>query len=401
MGSSLSSLFGRASPLESALRQAREAAAIVPPGCPLGSLLNAFLARPEMFTRPSSDFVEGAMLGRGGMGSVVAATDLENRPCAIKRGHPDQPMDVVNEFFVPLAVQEVWTINGGSLDDCPSVRMDKLIVDGDVLAVSMERLQGTVPMDARLPEDQALAVIRRVLDACLCLRAVVPGGAFHCDIKTLNVGLRGGKAILFDFGGVKWSGRPEADWTVFPSECSVDEFGSPAVRKCECDESAVAYLIAHLALSMVSSAFVRAGQPQLYGGACGLMGQTSRSNELIQGVLHAGDIMGTRGKDGSVRLPSKWCDKDLSGRVSPEMLQFFDTFLVWGAPRSLDAVARSPWVSGNGSWAPVGARGRYSQRVGRGVRSAGCLGPRPHGGLDRRFNRAKRRPALGPPRYVY
>ncbi|MCM4076359.1 serine/threonine-protein kinase [Paractinoplanes hotanensis] len=142
----------------------------------------------------------GALLGRGGMGSVWLADDeLLGRPVALKRA--DEPGRTLDEARAAASVVHRGT-----------VRILDLVRDGGEPWIVMEALSGRTLADV-LREDGPLAVerVRRVgLSLLDALEAVHRAGIVHRDVKPGNVQLCAeGRVVLIDFGiACSWAYGP-------------------------------------------------------------------------------------------------------------------------------------------------------------------------------------------------
>lgn len=355
--------------------QAQRTLQRLPGRCALGDVLSEFTSNPASFVRPFAEFRGLRVVGQGSFGQVLLGQDGAGRPVAIKRGlsggrkkrgeEEEDPIDVINEFFVPLAVERVWAQRGGRPDDCPSIRMVAITLDWTKgswgmsggtgkPAIVMEALGGTFEKYGNSSEADALVCTRRILQACMCLRDITPSGSFHCDIKTFNAGFRDPArpfetAVLFDYGGTRKMGLDErADFTIVTPECASDKGGTASKRgldmlnstrsgPCACDERMATYLVAYLALSLVADAFRRL----FLDGSCGV------SVAMLTSPEHYRGIQRVLGADG--RRPSEACP--LPPSASRAFRDFVDAFLVRRTDRTFDELARSEWMSAGG-WVP-------------------------------------------------
>ncbi|WP_127502713.1 serine/threonine-protein kinase [Actinoplanes solisilvae] len=143
----------------------------------------------------------GALLGRGGMGSVWLADDeLLDRPVAIKQVTLDEgPGARVRALDEARAAASV--VHPGT------VRILDLVRDADDPWIVMEALTGrtlgaTIKQDGPLPVEQVRRIGLRLLDA---LEAVHRAGVVHRDVKPGNVQLcDDGRVVLIDFG-IAWT----------------------------------------------------------------------------------------------------------------------------------------------------------------------------------------------------
>lgn len=136
-------------------------------------------------SRPlGSRYTINESLGRGAMGEVFAAEDLDGRDLAVKVLHPDlaQDQSVVSRF-----VQERGILV--SLADPHLVQVEDLVVEGETLAIVMERIHGP-NMAAYLAEQGTLPpaeVCRLGAGIATGLAAVHAAGVVHRDVKPENV----------------------------------------------------------------------------------------------------------------------------------------------------------------------------------------------------------------------
>ncbi|MBT8162583.1 MULTISPECIES: protein kinase [Arthrobacter] len=123
-------------------------------------------------------------LGRGAMGEVFAAEDVDGRDLAVKVLHPDlaQDQSVVSRF-----VQERGILV--SLADPHLVHVEDLVVEGETLAIVMERIHGPnlatyLAGQGTLPPAE---VCRLGAGIATGLAAVHAAGVVHRDVKPENV----------------------------------------------------------------------------------------------------------------------------------------------------------------------------------------------------------------------
>ena len=159
-------------------------------------------------TKVAQRFVIERLIGRGGMGEVYAALDLQSgQVVAIKtvlaeRCDSRRAMShLVGELDAARAIEHpnvcrargmgVHVDDGAPGTACRFIVMD--YIDGETLGARYRR-------EGALPRGQALSVARQIL---LGLQAIHAAGIVHLDVKSDNVMLRASRAphaILIDFG---------------------------------------------------------------------------------------------------------------------------------------------------------------------------------------------------------
>jgi len=140
----------------------------------------------------------GAVLGRGGMGEVIAATDLHiERDVAIKRVRSPEPTaDDLLRFEREARIQ-------ARLDHPAIVPVHELGKDAAGRPYfTMKRLAGTT-LHARMQKDRGTIqpMLRALVDACFALAHAHDRGIVHRDIKPANIMLGDyGEVYVLDWG---------------------------------------------------------------------------------------------------------------------------------------------------------------------------------------------------------
>jgi serine/threonine protein kinase, bacterial len=144
-------------------------------------------------------------LGQGGNGVVWRGRDRETgAPCAIKVLRPELAADPA---AVARLVRERTALIRFRHPNVVTLR--EMIVEGDILALVMDLIQGgdldgyRRQSGGRLPGGEALEVTAQICDA---LAAAHAAGIVHRDLKPANVLLDGGQVRLADFGIARIAG---------------------------------------------------------------------------------------------------------------------------------------------------------------------------------------------------
>lgn len=148
-------------------------------------------------------------IGRGGMGTVYRALDLElNREVALKFLRPERQrrkQDLARFQREAEALAKLDHPNIGTIYQHDQWQGQRFIVmalyDGETLAEQLAKQPGH-----RLPASEAIRIASQLASA---LRAAHGAGLVHRDLKPENVIiLRDGWVKLIDFGLARWAGSP-------------------------------------------------------------------------------------------------------------------------------------------------------------------------------------------------
>jgi len=139
----------------------------------------------------------GAVIAKGGMGEVVAATDRQiGREVAVKRMRERDPSDrAMARFFREAMIQ-------GRLDHPAIVPVHELGVDADGRPFFvMKRLTGTTLDELLVRRHPREALLRAFADVCLAVEFAHQRGIVHRDLKPSNIVLGDyGEAYVLDWG---------------------------------------------------------------------------------------------------------------------------------------------------------------------------------------------------------
>ena len=198
------------------LPPAPPAGGTLPPTRPLARRERS-AAAPPLEPGDGSRYVVGALLGQGGMGEVLLATDEHiGREVAMKRIRAAQPStEELSRFVREARVQ-------GRLEHPAVVPVHDLAVDRDGPAVlrheaprpaptMSELLRGCAPGDEPDEAARAGASLRAFVDVCLAVEFAHSRGIIHRDLKPANI-------MLGDFGEVY-----VLDWGVARAVADADE----------------------------------------------------------------------------------------------------------------------------------------------------------------------------------
>jgi serine/threonine-protein kinase len=151
----------------------------------------------EFVSLPDPGYQIGELIGRGGMGEVIAAHDQRiGRDVAVKRIRSQAPSpDVVMRFLREARIQ-------ARLDHPAIVPVYELGTDGEGKPYfTMKRLAGTTM--ARLLADgiQQQRLLRAFVDVCLAVQFAHKRGVIHRDLKPSNIMLGDyGEVYVLDWG---------------------------------------------------------------------------------------------------------------------------------------------------------------------------------------------------------
>jgi eukaryotic-like serine/threonine-protein kinase len=147
-----------------------------------------------------------ALLGLGGMAAVYQAVDRNGERVAVKLLHPQLLSDddirksFLREGFVANLIEHPGAVRVLEKDDPPG-GPPYLVME----LLEGETLQERLRQRDRLPEEEALVIIYRVLDV---LAAAHARGILHLDIKPANVFItRDGGVKVLDFGLARLAGE--------------------------------------------------------------------------------------------------------------------------------------------------------------------------------------------------
>ncbi len=146
---------------------------------------------------PAAGYALGEVIGRGGMGEVVAARDLRiGREVAVKRMRAKQPSaEALARFLREARIQ-------ARLDHPAIVPVHELGIDADGLPYfTMKRLTGAT-LTQKLAEGIPLArSLRAFADVGLAVELAHSRGVVHRDLKPSNIMLGGyGEVYVIDWG---------------------------------------------------------------------------------------------------------------------------------------------------------------------------------------------------------
>eukprot|EP00741_Cyanophora_paradoxa_P003216 tig00000681_g3125.t1 len=332
------------------------------------------------------------VLGTGSFGKVVLGT-YQGQEVAVKQAKPPERqagrgagsvapaaassynsvapavgIDVVRELCVPLAAHAAALDRG---DAAPIMRVLGYTTFGadPSPAIVMERLYGTLhdlrPTEndgkprqgaRRLSEEELKRIVLQLVEGCRLLGAAHgDGGIRHCDLKTMNIGLRRSAStmtpVLIDFGDV-WirgiNGEHSTDYatTLVNPECMFYPDGRPtyghSAPDCQCDEARLVYQIAAIVLGLTLPAGVPLWEPTDIhpdGRIAGVSPTCSLTMAMLFGIRLSPPSLGMGQQD-----PSK-CTR---GEASPALQKFLYDFLMYtsdrGRTRTLRAMENHPWI---------------------------------------------------------
>jgi eukaryotic-like serine/threonine-protein kinase len=157
----------------------------------------------------------GEVLGRGGMGEVVAAVDQTlGREVALKRmRHVDATGDAARRFVREAQVQAL-------LDHPAIVPVHELGEDADGNPYfTMKRLVGTTLYDALAAGKPVNTLLRPFVDVCFAIQLAHERGIVHRDLKPSNIMLGNyGDVYVIDWGVARVLGTRRTSQVVIPVE---------------------------------------------------------------------------------------------------------------------------------------------------------------------------------------
>jgi eukaryotic-like serine/threonine-protein kinase len=157
----------------------------------------------------------GEVLGRGGMGEVVAAVDQTlGREVALKRmRHTDATGDAARRFVREAQVQAL-------LDHPAIVPVHELGEDADGNPYfTMKRLVGTTLYDALEAGRPVNTLLRPFVDVCFAIQLAHERGIVHRDLKPSNIMLGNyGDVYVIDWGVARVLGTRRTSQVVIPVE---------------------------------------------------------------------------------------------------------------------------------------------------------------------------------------
>ncbi len=155
----------------------------------------------------------GEVLGRGGMGEVVAAVDQSlGREVALKRmRHSDATGEAARRFVREAKVQAL-------LDHPAIVPVHELGEDADGNPYfTMKRLAGTTLYDALAAGRPTSSLLRPFVDVCFAIQLAHERGIVHRDLKPSNIMLGNyGDVYVIDWGVARVLGTRRTSQVVIP-----------------------------------------------------------------------------------------------------------------------------------------------------------------------------------------
>ncbi len=159
----------------------------------------------------------GEVIGRGGMGEVIAAVDQSlGREVALKRmRHSDPTGDAVSRFVREAKVQAL-------LDHPAIVPVHELGEDSDGNPYfTMKRLTGTTLQEALEANKPTQPLLRALVDVCFAIQLAHERDIVHRDLKPTNVMLGNyGDVYVIDWGVARMLGsRRTSQFSIPVSRC--------------------------------------------------------------------------------------------------------------------------------------------------------------------------------------
>ncbi|MCX5744151.1 MAG: serine/threonine-protein kinase, partial [Proteobacteria bacterium] len=187
--------------------------ATTPPVSPVGSPTQDTLVPlepidPRGLTLPDAGYTIGDMIGRGGMGEIMSATDRRiGREVAIKRmrGASSEPHAIVR-FLREARIQ-------ARLDHPSIVPVHELGTDDNGRPFfTMKRLVATTLLDKLAKPGPMQPLLRAFIDVCMAVELAHQRGVVHRDLKPANIMLGDfGEVYVIDWGVARvLSERPAA-----------------------------------------------------------------------------------------------------------------------------------------------------------------------------------------------
>jgi len=150
----------------------------------------------EAVVLPPAGYDLGEVIGRGGMGEVLAAHDLRiGRDVAIKRMHGTQSSRAVSRFLREARIQ-------ARLDHPAIVPVHELGTDeAGRPFFTMKRLAGVTLADRLVEAVPTQPLLRSFVDVCLAVDLAHARGIVHRDLKPANIMLGDyGEVYVLDWG---------------------------------------------------------------------------------------------------------------------------------------------------------------------------------------------------------
>ena len=205
---------------EPTIRPAQSADETKPPTEP--SMTNRCAATPVPALQ---GYQLGEVLGRGGMGEVIAAVDQSlGREVALKRmRHSDPTGDAVNRFVREAKVQAL-------LDHPAIVPVHELGEDADGNPYfTMKRLVGTTLHDALAANRPTNPLLRAFVDVCFAIQLAHERDIVHRDLKPTNVMLGNyGDVYVIDWGVARMLGSRRTSQLAIPVDSLSPDAGATA-----------------------------------------------------------------------------------------------------------------------------------------------------------------------------